>query len=106
MNCGTFAQDYPCTSPRQGQRHPPTRPPPASKRQALIEDPHTLAVFVSPSRDGLKALVGTTATDQRSHYEAYATAGRYLVSKGFEADAVCKGPGAAVLFIVGPRGMG
>jgi len=65
----------------------------AAKRQELIEDPHTLAVFVSPSGDGLKALVGTTATDQRSHYAAYAAAGRYLVSKGLEADAVCKDPG-------------
>ena len=47
-------------------------------KAALCADSHVLALFVSPSGDGLKALVWVRATDEASHKACYAAAAQHF----------------------------
>ena len=58
----------------------------ASARATLERDPHVLTVFVSPSGNGLKAVVPIAATDAASHKSAFHLAEAYFAERGLSAD--------------------
>lgn len=49
-----------------------------------------LAIFASPSGEGLKVLVAVSATDQSSHRAAFEAAAAMFRAKGLEPDEACK----------------
>ncbi len=59
-------------------------------KESLVADGHVLAVFVSPSGCGLKALVAVEATDSESHGRAFQVAETYFQSRGLIADSTGK----------------
>ncbi len=62
-----------------------------NSKAALTEDPHVLAVFVSPSGDGLKAIVRVAANDTDTHRRCFFAAEQYFRDKyHLEADPHCK----------------
>jgi hypothetical protein len=58
----------------------------ASARATLKGDSHVLAVFVSPSGNGLKAVVPIAATDAASHKSAFDLVKAYFAERGLSAD--------------------
>jgi len=59
-------------------------------RRAIEADSHALAVFVSPSGNGLKGLVPIAAADAEGHRRCFDAAAAHFRRLGFGADAHCR----------------
>lgn len=59
-------------------------------RRQLEQDPHVLAVFASPSGNGVKALVPVTATNADTHRACFKIAEDYFAGWNLNADPACK----------------
>jgi len=71
-------------------------------RKIVEGDPHTLAVFLSPSGQGLKVLVRVRAEDRESHLAAFTQVELYYrATLGLKVDPACKDMGR-LCFLAGP----
>lgn len=61
-------------------------------RRVLVDDPHVVAVFTSPSGRGLKGIARVNAIDDETHLACYRTAEKHFAAKGFKLDPACKDP--------------
>lgn len=59
-------------------------------RRAIEADSHVLAVFLSPSGNGLKVFVPIAATDAEGHRRCFDAAAAHFRRLGFGADAHCR----------------
>jgi len=60
-------------------------------REALIADPHILAVFITPSGNGVKGIARIPA-DASTHRACFLAAEAHFASLGFKIDPACKDP--------------
>jgi hypothetical protein len=56
----------------------------AEERQRLIDDPHVMMVFTSPSGNGLKAVIRIPKSDKVEHKRRFNAFGRYFQSEYFD----------------------